>query len=216
MTTIAVDFDGVIHGYSRGWCGGVIYDRPLPGAIEGIHTLMELAAVAVFTSRTDLDAVVAWLIGHGVPAVTFEDWQAELAADPLLAPSVGGVFWNDRTRVLVTNRKPPARFYLDDRAVAFTAKGGWEKALMDMEITPAETELLYLVTVTVPGTEGHNPKRKVFGPCPVSGEPCSDITGKHHTILVRSSDGLDLVTKKAREKYGHVTRVESVPSAIPF
>ena len=29
MKTIAVDFDGVIHKYSKGWQGGEIYDEPV-------------------------------------------------------------------------------------------------------------------------------------------------------------------------------------------
>lgn len=32
--TICVDFDGVIHKYSKGWQGDVIYDEPVEGAKE--------------------------------------------------------------------------------------------------------------------------------------------------------------------------------------
>jgi len=177
---------------------------------------MEVEAVVVLTARTDLDAVCTYLGGYGIHAVTQDDWDRERAADPILASSLGDSFWNDRSRVLVTNRKPAARVYLDDRGVTFTREGGWERALQDMEIAPAEREHLYLVTVKIHKNPEHNPRNKRFGPCPVNGEPCTDTTGEHHTILVRSADGVDLVTKKARQKYGHVTRVESVPEAIPF
>ena len=35
----AVDFDGVIHKYSKGWVGGAIYDKPMPGALEIMEEL---------------------------------------------------------------------------------------------------------------------------------------------------------------------------------
>ena len=135
--TVAVDFDGVIHWYRHGWQGGKIYDPPMPGAIEAIKTITMVEAVAVFTARTDLDDVAQWLRDRGVPAITYDHWQS------VLPPQARGqAFWNGMPggegsgTVLVTNRKPAARVYLDDRAVKF-AEGGWNQALADMEITPA-------------------------------------------------------------------------------
>ena len=209
--TVALDFDGVIHWYRSGWQGGKIYDPPMPGAIEAIREIQEVEAVVVHTARTDLVSVAEWLRARDIECVTQDEWDAERPAEER-----SGCFWNDMSRVLVTNRKPAARVYLDDRAVKFTPAGGWERALMDMEITPDEREFLYLVTVKLPKSPEHNPRRKQFGACPVNGEPCSDTTGEHHTILVRSTKGGDYVTKSAQAKYGHVTRVEAVPSEIPF
>ncbi len=210
--TVALDFDGVIHWYQRGWQGGVIYDPPMPGAIEAIREIQEVEAVVVHTARTDLVSVAAWLRALDIECVTQDEWDAERPAE-----EHGSAFWNEKERVLVTNRKPAARYYLDDRAVKFDGKnGGWDQALMDMGIRPRERENFYLVTVKLPKNPEHNPRRKIFGACPVNGEPCSDVTGEHHTILVRSAKGGDYVTKAAQAKYGHVTRVESVPSNIPF
>src|SRR3546814_17831472 len=42
--TVALDFDGVIHRYSKGWRGGVIHDPPMPGAIEDVKARMEAEA----------------------------------------------------------------------------------------------------------------------------------------------------------------------------
>ena len=64
MKTIAVDFDGVIHQYSRGWQDGTIYDPPLPGALEALATLMETYAVFIHTTR-DPGAVAGWLAERG-------------------------------------------------------------------------------------------------------------------------------------------------------
>jgi hypothetical protein len=53
MSTIAVDFDGVIHAYGKGWQGGEIYDKPVPGAIVSLRALLEEHAVMIFTTRRD-------------------------------------------------------------------------------------------------------------------------------------------------------------------
>lgn len=201
--TIALDFDGVIHSYERGWQGGKIYGTLMSGAAEGVQACMDAEATFVFTARQDLGIVAEWITQQtGIRAIVD-------------SPITSRTFWNERGILLVTNRKYPARVYLDDRGVTF-GKGGWDQALQDLEVEIAERVHTYLVTVTVPGTLSHNPRKKVTGPCPVNGEPCSDVTGKHHTILVRSVRSVEGVRDECAEKYGHVTRVESVPSNIPF
>ncbi|MFB4275740.1 hypothetical protein ACBJ59_10645 [Nonomuraea sp. MTCD27] len=45
MATIAVDFDGVIHTYGKGWHDGSIYDEPVPGALDALRSLMKEYAV---------------------------------------------------------------------------------------------------------------------------------------------------------------------------
>ncbi|MFJ8992647.1 hypothetical protein ACIRQH_19900 [Streptomyces sp. NPDC102279] len=107
--TLAVDFDGVIHAYSRGWADGTIYDPPVPGALEGLRALLDQDAVFVFTAR-DIGQVAAWLLDRG--------FHVRVGYD--------GEFWNERGPLLVTNRKLPATAYLDDRAVRFT---DWDQAL---------------------------------------------------------------------------------------
>ena len=114
--TFGIDFDGVIHKYSRGWQDGSIYDPPMDGAIEGLRSLMLDEAVFIFTSR-DPDQVARWLAKYGF----------DVAAD--IGPKPGRAFWNERGVLLVTNRKLPATHYLDDRAVPFTS---WPQALTDL------------------------------------------------------------------------------------
>ncbi|MGW5408995.1 hypothetical protein [Streptomyces spiralis] len=110
--TIAVDFDGVIHAYSRGWHDGSIYDPPIPGALDGLRTLMDQDAVFIHTTR-DVSQVASWLLAHGFSVRVGHD----------------GPFWNERGRLLVTNQKMAATAYLDDRAVRFT---DWDQALADL------------------------------------------------------------------------------------
>ncbi|TXS40092.1 hypothetical protein [Streptomyces sp. OR43] len=118
--TIAVDFDGVIHAYSRGWQDGTIYDEPMPGAIDGLHELMRRDAVFIHTSR-DPQAVALWITNRlGITST----WEMEGARPH--------EFWNDRGRVLVTNRKLPATVYIDDRGLHFDS---WEQVMADL-VTP--------------------------------------------------------------------------------
>ncbi|MEV7011559.1 hypothetical protein [Streptosporangium sp. NPDC051022] len=118
MATIAVDFDGVIHAYSRGWADGTIYDPPLPGALDGLHTLMDRYAVFIHTARAPYP-VAQWLEGHGIPAIV--ELNAGRPRD----------FWNNRDEVLVTNRKLPAAAYIDDRGIRFE---NWEQVLLDLPL----------------------------------------------------------------------------------
>ena len=68
----------------------------------------------------------------------------------------------------------------------------------------------YLITVKLPRNPNHDPRNKVVGSCPVNpDELCTDVTGEHHTLLVRSDADLDAITAWAREEFGHVTRIEA-------
>ncbi|MFI9026360.1 hypothetical protein [Streptomyces sp. NPDC053560] len=131
--TIAVDFDGVVHRYSRGWQNGSIYDPPVPGAVNGLRMLMERDAVFIHTSR-EPEQVMPWLEEQGFD-VTIDDRCGvceRTRPDPACEDCAGsGVlrFWRIRGQLLVTGRKLPAVVYLDDRAVRFT---DWAQALDDI------------------------------------------------------------------------------------
>lgn len=100
MPTIAVDFDGVIHAYSRGRADGTIYNDPLPDALTGLGVLMEHAAVFIHTTR-EPQTVARWLRERGLDAI----------AD---SPVTARTFWDKRGQT-----------YPGDRAVRFT---DWDQA----------------------------------------------------------------------------------------
>jgi hypothetical protein len=89
LRTLAIDLDGVLHAYSRGWSGGDLYDDPVPGAVEAMWALCHDWNLVVFTARRELAPVANWLNTHGFPEMD------------------------------VTNQKPPAYAYIDDRAIEF-------------------------------------------------------------------------------------------------
>lgn len=119
--TIAIDFDGVIHTYSKGWQDGTIYDKPVPGAFAAIRALMHDYAVFIHTTRNP-NEVGAWVYNTGGLK-----WKVD--ADFPVPPE----FWNGDAStdlVLITNRKLPALAYIDDRAVRFHE---WPQAMADLQ-----------------------------------------------------------------------------------
>lgn len=127
--TICLDFDGVLHKYSNGYQDGEIYDPPTDGMVGAVKAILAAEAAFVLTARRNLEDVADWLRGAGLPAV---------------APKLGDEhvpnvrFWNSRNILLVTNRKLPARHYVDDRAVLFA--GDWNATLATLGIERPEPE----------------------------------------------------------------------------
>lgn len=76
---------------------------------------------------------------------------------------------------------------------------------------------LYAVTVRLEKNPDHNPKRKVSGPCPVTGHPCDDITGEHHTFVASMTieDSTPEMVRASYEAMYHVTRVEELLTLSP-
>jgi len=91
---LSVDFDGVLHRYSKGLHDGSIYDSPTPGAQEFIRKAQEHFFVMIFTARArnpEMKAeIIEWLDEHGFPEVP------------------------------VTSTKYPSFLWLDDRCERFT------------------------------------------------------------------------------------------------
>lgn len=114
--SIAIDFDGVIHKYSKGWQDGSVYDELMPGTIEAIEKLMENWHVFIFSARPE-DQIVEYL-------------QPKVDDKGILVVKIQPetLFWNDKGHKVigVTNRKLPAIHYIDDRAILFT---NWNETL---------------------------------------------------------------------------------------
>jgi hypothetical protein len=112
--TIAVDFDGVIHKYSRGWADGTIYDDFVDGAMVSLMRLMDRDAVFIHTSRNP-NQVARWIeksSNYSIECTTRlpRAWYGRRKK-----------FWNTKGLLLVTDRKFPATVYIDDRALRFTS-----------------------------------------------------------------------------------------------
>jgi len=129
MKTIAIDFDGVIHKYSKGWHDGTCYDEPIDGAEEFLKKLMEDKDVSVFIFSTRSPRQIKrWIIKNmpltfGAMAVDCgQMWSGQDGYEVKVIP-FWVKFWNKKDVLGITRKKLPAVAYIDDRAVKFN--GDW-------------------------------------------------------------------------------------------
>jgi hypothetical protein len=122
--TIAVDFDGVIHNYTKGWGNGTIYGEALPGAFLALQRLMDRDSVFIHTARKP-SQVAKWIERQTSYSIECTTWL------PRKWYGRREHFWNERGILLVTDRKFPATIYIDDRALRFTS---WEQTLAELNI----------------------------------------------------------------------------------
>lgn len=107
---IAIDFDGVIHNFNKGFFDGTCYGNPLPGSLEAIKQLSEKYNIIIFSSKCLPDRpLVNGLTGK------------QLIVD-----------WLKKYNILkyirdVTHLKPRAKYYIDDKAIHFD--NNWEEIL---------------------------------------------------------------------------------------
>jgi len=105
---LCIDFDGVIHKYSRGWCGGEIYDVMTDGFLSWAHEAREHFRLVIYSSRSKepegIEDMKAWLFRYTSEEQPF--------ADPVRI-----------TDFEFSAVKPPAFLTIDDRAICFT--GDW-------------------------------------------------------------------------------------------
>ncbi len=112
MKTIALDFDGVIHSYESGWLGEGILEHPLEGAQDFIKDLQDRNfKVIIFSVRAATikgqETIKQWLRQHG------------FSAD-----------------IQITNAKPKASLYVDDRGLRF--EGNFDEVLDYIDYTNPE------------------------------------------------------------------------------
>ncbi|KKL06704.1 hypothetical protein LCGC14_2593360 [marine sediment metagenome] len=113
--TIAVDFDGVIHKYSKGWDDGSIYDEPMDGCRDALQKLSETYHILIFSAR-NYDRVVG--------GETQSNQVREME------------FWLNKYRIpydeiYTKPAKPLCKLFIDDNAYRF--EGNWSQCVDDVE-----------------------------------------------------------------------------------
>lgn len=106
--SICIDFDGVIHDYSRGWQGIDVFDKVLPGASEATHRLHDAGyLIIIHTTRNDTPALRDFLNKNDIcfDYINYNPYQPE---------------GSEHGKII-------ANIYLDDRGICFT--GNWDEAI---------------------------------------------------------------------------------------
>jgi len=99
---LAIDFDGVIHTFDKGFYDGTCYGEPIEGAIESIKKLSEKYNIIIFSGKclpdrplvygkTGKDLIIDWLKKYELLAYVKD----------------------------VTHIKPRAKYYIDDKGITF-------------------------------------------------------------------------------------------------
>jgi ribonucleotide monophosphatase NagD (HAD superfamily) len=102
VNNIAIDFDGVIHNFDKGYYDGTCYGEPIPGSLEALKDLSTKYKIIIFTAKakpsrplvngkTGTELVKEWLDKHGVLEYISE----------------------------ITSEKPRAVLYIDDNGYRF-------------------------------------------------------------------------------------------------
>ncbi len=115
MKTIAIDFDRVIHAYSKKWHDGTIYDDPISKTRESLIVLSQKFRIVIYSVRNydciikgqkqknQVEEMKQWLAKHSIP-------YDEIHTDP---------------------SKPICKLFIDDHGYRF--EGDWTKTLEDIE-----------------------------------------------------------------------------------
>ncbi len=118
--TLAIDFDGVIHSYERGWQGGDIYGTVVPGFFDWAERAALTFKIVIYSSRSKdvamRDAMSEWLFSR------YRDWRAAEYASG--AP-------RDVAKFEFAHEKPAAWLTIDDRAIQFN--GAWADPQLTVE-----------------------------------------------------------------------------------
>jgi hypothetical protein len=107
--TIGIDLDGVIHNNDKGFHDGTVYGEPVNGAKTALAALSQGYKLIIYTVKARADRPsVEWKTGVQLIWEWLEKWEL------------------DEYITDVTAIKPPAKYYIDDRAIEFTT---WSEVL---------------------------------------------------------------------------------------
>ena len=113
LNNIAIDFDGVIHNFDKGWHDGTCYGDPLPGSLEAIKILSKNYSIIIFTAKAKSNRP---LVNGKTGTELVKEWLEKYNVMQYVQD--------------ITSEKPRAKIYIDDNGYRFSS---WGKTLNDLE-----------------------------------------------------------------------------------
>ena len=111
---LCLDFDGVIHRYSKGWSAGELYDPPTDGFFDWLIEAQDKFDIVVYSSRSKypdmLDAMRGYMCYY---AAAWAQTQEHVSHQQMYCMLMTIEF---------VQEKPSAYITIDDRALTFTGK----------------------------------------------------------------------------------------------
>ena len=113
LNNLAIDFDGVIHTFDKGFHDGTCYGKPIKGSLEAIKKLSKNFKIIIFSSKVKRDRP---LVNGKTGMQLVKKWLKKYKVLKYIAE--------------ITCEKPRAKYYIDDKAIEFTS---WSKTLQKIK-----------------------------------------------------------------------------------
>lgn len=99
---IAIDFDGVIHNFDKGYHDGTCYGDPIPGSLEAIKQLSKKYNIVIFTAKAKPNRP---LVNGKTGIELVSEWLEKYQIRQCISE--------------ITSEKPRAILYIDDNGYRF-------------------------------------------------------------------------------------------------
>ncbi len=107
---IAIDFDGVIHNFDKGWYDGTCYGDPIEDSLESIKKIAKKYNIIIYSSKALPDRP---LVGGKNGKQLISEWLQKHKVLKYVSE--------------ITYKKPRAEYYIDDKGIFFD--NNWKEIL---------------------------------------------------------------------------------------
>ena len=114
LNNLAIDFDGVVHTFDKGWHDGTCYGDPIEGSLDALRSLSQKYNLIIFSAKVRPDRP---LVNGKTGKELVDEWLTKYGVRDCV--------------VDITHEKPRAEYYIDDKAISFT--NNWDEILNQLK-----------------------------------------------------------------------------------